>query len=215
MTGSKNTRFVAILIIGALLGLAAGALTYQVLPGKQAQRPNIPGLLWPESKPLEAFSLEDQHGNAFDLARLKGKWSFLFFGYTHCPDVCPVTLEVLKNAARLMRQGSSTPQDIQIAFVSVDPERDTKQHLREYLAYFDTTFLGVTGSKDKLDALTKQLGILYFTGKADAEGNYLVDHTASVLLIDPRGHLVAVFGAPHEAEEMAARFEKIRAYFAG
>jgi len=165
--------------------------------------PQIDGLLWPQSKALVAFSLEDHHRKPFTLASMTGAWTLLFFGYTHCPDVCPVTLSVLKNAIGQMAADHTGVAPPRVVFVSVDPARDNLDHLAAYVSHFSPDFLGVTGSDENLKAFARQLGVLFVRADADAGGDYLVDHTAAVFLIDPRGHLVALFQAPHRAATFA------------
>ncbi len=101
---------------------------------------------------------------------------------------------------------------MQYAFVSVDPERDTPERLGEYVAYFDRGFLGVSGSREELAALTRQLGVVYIHGDPDGEGNYLVDHTAAVLVSDPQARLIASLQAPHDAGTIAERLAAIRGF---
>jgi protein SCO1/2 len=198
-----------------LIGVvAAAALTLGAVASYVISRPEAPpaidGLLWPQSKALTAFALEDHHREAFTLDRVTGRWTLLFFGYTHCPDVCPVTLSVLKNAIARMAEADADAELPQVVFVSVDPERDTLEHLASYVSHFNPGFLGVTGSDEKLAVLTRQLGILYLRTEPNADGDYLVDHTAAVFLIDPRGHLVALFQAPHAVERIARDVARIQ-----
>jgi protein SCO1/2 len=198
-----------IVAVAAAVALTLGAAS-AYLASRPPEIPDIPGLLWPQSKPLTSFALQDHGHGRFDLERLKGTWTLLFFGYTHCPDVCPVTLAVLRNVAALMKQGGKEVSPPQVVFVSVDPERDTLEHLAVYVTHFDPGFLGVTGSDEQLTGLTRQLGVLHIRTEPDAHGEYLVDHTAAVFLIDPRGHLLAVFQAPHDAVAMAENLPKIQ-----
>jgi protein SCO1/2 len=198
-----------------LIGVvAAAALTLGAVASYVISRPEAPpaidGLLWPQSKALTAFALEDHHREAFTLDRVTGRWTLLFFGYTHCPDVCPVTLSVLKNVIARMAEADADAELPQVVFVSVDPERDTLEHLASYVSHFNPGFLGVTGSDEKLAVLTRQLGILYLRTEPNADGDYLMDHTAAVFLIDPRGHLVALFQAPHAVERIARDVARIQ-----
>jgi protein SCO1/2 len=101
--------------------------------------------------------------------------------------------------------------DTQVVFISVDPERDVKQHLKDYVTYFNRGFVGVTGPVEHLNALTTPLGVMHMRVDApQGEEGYLIDHTASILLIDPTGHLKAIFGAPHNAQTIARNFHEIR-----
>lgn len=210
MSRSGGIRSQTILIVVvAVAALTLGVLASHLTSRKEA--PQIDGLLWPSGKPLAAVALEDHHRQPFTLDRLTGRWTLLFFGYTHCPDVCPVTMSVLKNAITVMAGSGTGGEPPQMVFVSVDPQRDTLEHLGAYVGHFSADFLGVTGSEANLKDFARQLGVLYLLAEPDAEGNYLVDHTAAVFLIDPRGHLVALFQAPHDAQRIARDVPRIRA----
>jgi len=114
----------------------------------------------PEAKALPEFSLEDHRGNTFTNEDLTGQWSFVFFGYTHCPDVCPTTLSLLNQVDQALKKepGIDSPETV---FISVDPGRDTVEQLAEYVPYFNADFTGVTGSLENLQVLTKSLGIAF------------------------------------------------------
>ena len=163
-----------------------------------------------EPRSVPAFSLTDHHGNPFTEKDLLKKWTFLYFGYTSCPDVCPTTLGELTGADRILRK---TPSDIALprfAFISVDPERDTKEQLSNYTAYFNPDFLGVTGNAQQIRALAQPLGIVYRRSYEDAsKKNYFMDHTASVLLVNPEGYMHAVMSPPHDATSIAKDFREI------
>lgn len=193
---------------GRLLALALTAMAVGVGIGYLAnlQRISIEDIKATVIEPardLEAFQLTTHSGAPFTLASLKGKWSFLFFGYTYCPDVCPTTLNTLAQVEHQISE-IGDDLDIQVVFVTVDPERDTAARLSEYVPYFDPTFIGVTGTQADINRLTRQLGILHLRVERDGVDGYLVDHTASVLLFNPDGELRAVFPAPHVAQDMVA-----------
>src|SRR6266851_1707074 len=166
--------------------------------------------LFPDPKPLTAFTLTDHKNRVFDLSSLKGKWSFLFFGFTHCPDVCPTTLAVLARAHDNIAQNTVGAQDIQFVFVSVDPNRDSAGQLRQYVKYFDTTFLGVTGDNAQIANLAGQLGAVYQVAITPGMENYPVYHSAAVFLLDPRARYHAVFTPPPDAEAIGKRFKVVR-----
>ena len=171
--------------------------------------------LFPEPKPLAAFALTDDKNRVFDLASLKGKWSFLFFGFTHCPDICPTTLAVLARARDNIGKSMAGAGDIQFVFISVDPNRDTAGKLRQYVNYFDTSFLGVTGDNAQIGNLAGQLGAAYQVAIAAGMENYPVYHTTGVFLVDPRARYHAVFTPPHDAEAISKRFKVARKLEAG
>ena len=129
--------------------------------------PRLPSALskaiLPTAKVLRPFNLLDHNQQPFRLKNLKGQWTFLFFGYTHCPDICPVAMGML--AELFQRLEAESPFALQKArgvFISVDPQRDTAEHLKNYTSYFHPEFLGVTGSEKQLKAFSKQVGALYF-----------------------------------------------------
>ncbi len=163
------------------------------------------------AKPLAEFSLVDQHGRPFNKASLTGKWTFMFFGYTNCPDVCPTTLQVLEKIDAELAASAGNGRPRQVVFVSVDPERDTPAALGKYVAYFDPGFIGVTGSASDVEALTRQLGILHMRTMDQPDSGYLVEHSASLLLLDPDAALRAIFSAPHQPQSIARDFLEIAA----
>ena len=206
-------RNIAFRVLG-LLALIAGVTAWLQLAAPGSSSPggvveSRSASLLPQLRTLQPFSLMDQHGRPFNNQTLEGQWTILNFGYTHCPDICPTTLAMLKNMNdRLMSaKASAVPQ---IAFVSVDPERDTRQRLAQYMEYFDPSFLGVRGNDDELKRLTQPLGILYakVTTEKSAMG-YVMDHSASIILVDPEGRYHALFSPPHDPGVMAQDFISI------
>jgi protein SCO1/2 len=166
--------------------------------------------VFPDPKPLTAFALADQQNRVFDVSRLKGKWSFLFFGFTHCPDVCPTSLAELARARDDIAKFSAGADDIQFVFISVDPNRDTAGKLSQYVAYFHPSFLGVTGNDAQIGNLARQLGAVYQLAPAAGVENYPVYHTTTVFLVDPRARFHAVFTPPLDAETISRRFKVLR-----
>ena len=169
-------------------------------------------LFW-EAKDLTAFTLVGANHEALRLDDLKGKWSFIFFGYTHCPDVCPFTLSALGAVFRILGQAPAVSSTIQGIFVSVDPQRDTPELLREYASYFNAKFSGVTGTTAQVDAITRQMGAFYAIHPGNSEESYLVSHNSTIFLVDPRGRLYGRFPPPHAPREIAEIFTKIRAFY--
>jgi protein SCO1/2 len=151
---------------------------------------------FPTPRIVADFALETAEGEPFSMADLAGRWNLLFFGFTNCPDVCPDTLAMLDQSMQqltLMRR-ETLPQ---VIFVSVDPERDQGESLADYVTWFNSDFIGVTGPEPQLVALTRQLGVAYFRETPDEDtGFYNVDHSAAVILVDPEGRLVGRFAHP-------------------
>lgn len=184
--------------------IAAVALTLGMLAWReQAERarPLVSGSLLPQPRPIADFALTGDDGRPFTRAGLLGRWTVVFVGYTHCPDVCPTTLSRLKAAkARLGADGAR----LAVLFVSVDPERDTPDHLGRYVRYFDKDFRAVTGPVDALTALGRQLGFVFVKNPgAEGEG-YGIDHSAELILLDPKARLAGYLTPPFQAETLAA-----------
>lgn len=130
------------------------------------------------------FTLVDHHGKARRLADFQGKVVALFFGYTHCPDVCPVTMA---EYAAVMKTLGDKAKDVQVLFVSLDPERDTPALLSQYVPAFNPAFVGLTGTPQQVDAVAKQYKVIY--QKQGSGANYTLDHSAGSYLLDRKGRL--------------------------
>jgi len=197
----------------ALAAMFAGAWLAGSGRGNMSQAILLPDrvmTLFPDPKPLTAFALTDHKNRVFDLAGLKGKWSFLFFGFTHCPDICPTTLAILARARDNIAKSKVGAEDVQFVFISVDPNRDTAGKLGQYVAYFDTTFLGVTGNDAQIGNLARQLGAPYQVEFKLGMESYPVYHTTTVFLVDPRARYHAMFTPPLDAETISRRFKVLR-----
>lgn len=203
-------------LTGAIIVVAALAvLVLTVARPKPAPKPVPPALnrvLLSEARPLSAFTLTDMNGEPFDLSRLQGKWSFLFFGYTHCPDICPTTLATLKLTAKKLQVNPDLYRDTQFVFISVDPKRDTLALLKKYVAYFSPDFLAATADKTHIDALARQVGAIYMFDGDTSGDDYIVNHSPTIVLIDPKGRWVARFNPPHSATKIADDFIALRDY---
>jgi protein SCO1/2 len=184
------------LAIWALVILALGGMAYLLL------RPAAPPLEVEQSTDVSTlggpFSLTGSDGKVFSSSRLNGKPYAIFFGFTHCPDVCPTTLARM---ARLRQQAGIAPAAMPLLFVTVDPERDGPAEVGKYADLFGAPVIGLTGSPAQIDGVKKQFGI--FSAKVAGEnGDYSVDHTATVLLFDPDGKFVGTI-APEEGDSVA------------
>ncbi|MBI4006209.1 MAG: SCO family protein [Gammaproteobacteria bacterium] len=212
----KNRVLVSIAIVVCLLvlGTGLGLFTSKYYHTDAAAKPEIEGLLWPNPKQIMPFTAIDHKGNLFGLEQLTGKWSLVFFGYTHCPDVCPITLSVLNQVHQKLAE-QKAENNIQIIFASVDPERDTKEQLASYIEYFNKAFIGLGGTEQQIASLGQQMGIVYFRGEKSSSGEYVVDHTASVFLIDPLTRWVALFSTPLQADNIVNRFLAIQDFING
>ena len=203
------SRHIQILLVAAI---AAAGLLAGYLVGRGPAGAPVPQLesatLFATPRALPAFSLTDQDGRPFARTDLEGGWSILFFGFTHCPDVCPSTLATLAAARRELADLPEAAQP-RVVLVTVDPERDTAEKLKAYVAFFDPAFSGVTGAPDAIASLTAQMGVAVRQGARDEYGNYTVDHTAALFLVNPEGALVGIFSTPHTPDGIAHDYRRI------
>ena len=213
------------ILLYALIGLAALAAGFVAslflasreqapAPAPAARLQGGTALLGQE-KPLPAFRLVRAGGQPFTNADLKGHWSFLFFGYTSCPDVCPTSLQdIALTLDRLHRDAPNLP--VQGVFVSVDPARDSPAKLGEYVRFFHAGLIGASGDDTTLQRLTRSLGIVYSeVPDPNHPDNYFIDHSAAILVIDPQGRLAAVLHPPHDPEVMAADLQRLARFRGG
>lgn len=228
------TGFRAVLVAAAALAWAAAV---------QAAKP--PAVDWPtvflgehggsedpmlelrRRRPVPEFTLTDQHGRPLTQAVMQGKWTLLFFGYTHCPDYCPTTLAALRSTLhRLLGENPGLNGRIQVLFVSLDPFRDTPRILDGYVAYFGAGFTGATGRPQELQRLTRLMGVNYdytdtATGASFGDvlhappGDYAVDHSADLYVFDDHARLLEWIEPPHTTRRLAAALRRILHRYGG
>ena len=182
------------LLAAAALGLLAGC---DKLPGLGA-KPAFKAVDISDAEYARELALTDADGKPRTLADFKGKVTLVFFGYTQCPDVCPTTLSEL---AAVKRELGAEGDRLQGVFVSVDPERDTPQVLKEYVANFDPSFVALTGTPEQIKQAAAKFKVFYAKAPGRTEGRYTVDHTAGTYVFDPQGRvrLFVRYGAGAEA----------------
>lgn len=187
------------LIIALLAGIAmAGGLFFALQ--LNAPREPVAAFVLPAPEPLPAFSLVDQSQAPFTRESLSGQWDLLFFGFTNCPDICPTTLQLLSRVRASLKTQGDSPLP-RIVLLSVDPERDTPEQLAKYVAYFGEDNVGVTGSIEEVKKLTQALYV-YFAKVELGNGNYTVDHSPAVLVVDPAGRYHSGFSGSHTYENL-------------
>ena len=191
----KQRIFVGIVAFFALVAGIIGAM-YIAPPShdvKQVQyfQP------YPTPRTVAPFSLLDAHEAPFTEENLKGQWTLLFLGYTFCPDICPTTMAEL-NGIYPQLQALDTTYPIKVVFVSVDPKRDTPARLNDYVRYFNKDFIGLTGEHKDLFPFARSLGMMYAIAESTDNPNYLVDHSASVVLVNPTGEVLGRFKPKRE-----------------
>lgn len=142
-----------------------------------------------QGRDINPFMLTDAEGKPFTPASLQGHWTFLFIGYTYCPDICPTTLADLRSIYPELKEIAPSSQ---VVFVSADPQRDDSARLKSYTAFFQPEFKAATGPHSHLFPFVRNLGLVYSIVEQESK-DYLIDHSASIVLINPAGKLVAVF----------------------
>ncbi|NQD36920.1 SCO family protein [Permianibacter sp. IMCC34836] len=179
-----------LLVLVIVLAAVTGSWLLKPLFSKPEPLQLSSGQLYPEPKPLAPFALIDQNGQPFTNERLVGKWTFIFFGYTTCPDICPTTLSVF--AQFLKQLPAELKADTQVIFATVDPARDTVEQLQRYLPFFHPDLIGLTGLPMATDGFARDLGVAYAVVAQDG-GGYLMDHSVRVFLVNPNGERFALF----------------------
>lgn len=183
--------------VAAVAGLVVANFMFQPdpVPGVKIAS----GTLLPAPRPIPEFTLQATDGQPFTRARLDGKWSVVFVGFTHCPDICPTTMGLLKAVhAKLAESG----QSLQVVLLSVDPERDTLGALKQYVTSFDPTFLGATGPNTELDKLAAAMGFVYMKSPGATPETYNVDHSSALILVNPQGQVAGYFTPPFKVDPL-------------
>lgn len=206
----------------AILLLAIGTFVLSDFINQKNSKP-VHAAIYPNSQTLPDFNLTDSNNQPFNKKRLQGQWSLVFFGYTRCPDVCPTELYMLANALKKIKiKNAKLPQ---VVFVSLDPKRDSANVLKKYTEHFHPNFIGVTGAQSKIDILAKKMGVIHEktyekNGQyvviennnipSEVQDSYLVNHSARIQIISPKGEIFGVFMNPHDADKIASDMIKIQ-----
>ena len=204
---SKRTHTIAVIaaiIIGGLSGFWFGGMdTETPMPVGPPVQSDGQLVVFQKPRKIGIPELAQSDGTAFEQGELAGKWSLMFYGYTHCPDICPMTLSTVAEAKK---QVSAFPQ---VVFVSVDPKRDSVKLVGDYVTYFDKDFIGVTGEEAMLQAMARQMSVISSILPSDNPDEYLVDHSASLLLLNPDVQLTAMIRPPHTIESINTAIAKV------
>ncbi len=199
----RRSGLLAVVVILGALAFAAVQLHQRPRLAATPAVPTMPAIGGP-------FALTDQNGNAVTEATFRGKFMLVYFGYTYCPDVCPTTLTDIGAAVDAL--GAAGDKVVPI-FITVDPERDTPEHLKEYLGYFHPRFVGLTGTQEQVTAAAKAYRVYYAKAKSDGAAtdalDYMMDHTSIVYLMGPDGKLKAHFPHGTSADAMAKKIREL------
>lgn len=205
----NRSTLIILAIAGAFAGLLAGWHFFSQAPAAEAAGPTLQTVKrFPTARALPPFQLTRHDGQPFDNRALKGHWTLVFIGFTHCPDVCPTTLAQLKVA---QQQWVSIPEAKRprVLFVAVDPERDTPEITGRYAHAFHPDTLAATGTQQQLEDFTRSLSLVFMKNPPDDPSKperYSVDHSASLAVIDPEGRMAGVIQPPLEPAKIAADF---------
>ena len=209
MPDKKKRITLTVAFLLAMIALTAGLFVSQHQHAKKTiDASQLNGTLLDEPRALQAFSLIGTDQKPFNNESLKGSWTMVFFGFTHCGYMCPTTMAELGKMYRLLEAKHVTPLP-QVVMISIDPKRDSLETLNHYVKAFDVHFYGARGDESAIQAMTRELGIAYLkvarknTDNATDSADYDVDHTGSIMLFNPQGELIAFFTSPHQATLLA------------
>lgn len=202
MTRTQKTVFILVAFVALILGFAVN----RALSGKSAddQTALIDAgiILLPQSRKLPDLTMTNQDGQSVQINGFKDKWTLFFFGYTYCPDICPTTLAQLRQIKSELPQ--ETLSKLRVVLVSVDPNRDTPQQLKQYLGYFDKDFVGLTGSVPDIQKLANGVSIPFIPADTSKPG-YTVDHSGNLALLGPDGNQRGFIRAPFNTQKLLAQ----------
>ena len=198
---------VSITLVGLAVLTAGGFVDGPVRETAEAPL-EINGFVVDVPRRLPEFSLIDGEGNAFQSGDFRGYWSFVYFGYTYCPDVCPMSLVEMAKVKRSLENDQRIDND-RYYLVSVDPGRDTPERIGEYVRYFDPSFRGLTGDAEEIDKFVAAAGAIYELPETIENDNYLVGHSSFITLLNPDGNVHAFFTTDLDGDKLAADFRSI------
>jgi protein SCO1/2 len=196
------TLYVLAAALAAGLGFWAAQMHYE-----QTTAAAIPAMrsvtLFPETRALVPYKLNASDGSTITPATMQGHWTLVFLGFTRCPDVCPTTLQSLGQAEKTWAALPPTTRP-RVLFVSVDPERDTPQHVGEYAHYFGKDILAATADQATLATFARSLGMIYMKVPTKGGNDYTIDHSASVSVLDPDGNMAGLIRPPFDPAAISA-----------
>ena len=202
MTRTQKTVFILVAVVALIMGLTINRVLSGKGPGDQTALIDAGVILLPQSRSLPSLNMNDQNGAPVAVDEVKGKWTLVFFGYTYCPDICPTTLAQLRDIrTKLPREAVD---NMRVVLVSVDPNRDTPQQLKQYLGYFDPRYIGLTAPVADIQKLASALSIPFIPADTSKPG-YTVDHSGNLALIGPDGRQRGFIRSPLNAQKLVAQ----------
>jgi len=212
VTPVRLTVFLCLAFISIVVGMFVySVVRTPVLSDEELREQGV--FILPRPREIAEVDLTDQSGRPFTVETLKGRWSFIFFGFTNCPDICPTAMSVLGQAERqIQAEDPEAAAGFQGILVTVDPERDDLKTLGAYVQAFSPRFMGVGGERDAIAAFATQVNVAFARVPGDGDG-YQVDHTANIVIVNPRGHYHGFAKMPHQADTIAAAYRSLAARF--
>ena len=209
---SRNVRITVALCVTFMV-IVTGAFVLNVVrdPVLSVDQLREQGtFILPEARALALRGLTATSGQPFDESSMKGRWTFVFFGYTSCPDACPTTLAVLAQVERKLAEprNAHLADAFSVVLVSVDPERDDLSKLAQYVAVFSPRFVGVRGELDAVADFARQVNAAFMKVPGQGE-SYLVDHTANIVVIGPDARYRAFIRAPHDVDKIVLAYRSL------
>ncbi len=207
--GVRNTLIGCALFMALVLGLFVHSIVRSPGLSDDQLREDYGTVVLPQPRAPSAFSLIRHDGETFTEADLRGRWTFAYFGFTHCPDICPVTLAVLAEARRQLAEANGR-EPFDVVLFTVDPERDTPEVLANFVRYFDSDFAGATGEQVQIASLAREVSVAFAkVPSADDPDGYVVDHTGNIVIFNPRGHYHGYIRLPHTPERVLTAYRTL------
>jgi protein SCO1/2 len=202
MTRTQKTVFILVAIVALIMGLTVQRVLLNKGAGDQTAMIDAGIILLPKSRTLPDLNMTDQDGAPVAVDELKGQWTLLFFGYTFCPDICPTTLAQIRQVRSEL--SAEDAGRLRVVLVSVDPNRDTPQRLKEYLGFFDKQYVGLTGSVADIQKLANAVSVPFIPADT-SKPNYTVDHSGNLALLGPDGTQRGFIRAPLNSQKLVAQ----------
>lgn len=207
---SQSSRLFNPVTLILLLALATGGGLWLYQHLNQEQPLELSATTrYPVPVSLSDFNLVDAQGKTVTRDSFSGTWNLMFFGFTHCPDICPTTLQMLASVEKRLDQ-ESPDHNVVVWFVSVDPDRDTPEQIGQYAGFFNQDMRAVTGDEEQLRKLTKQMAIAYEVEVHEPGATeYLVDHSSAIIVLNPSAELFGVMTTPHNPSDILSDLKKL------
>ena len=169
------------------------------------------GVIWPNPPEVSKFTMMDFNGKEINETFFKGTWNLIFFGFTHCPDICPATLSKLKIAEKaLLKQNLFNESNI--VFISVDTHRDNPLLMKQYLSNFSRSFIGLTGKKSEIKKISDSLGAVFYHNETN-DREITIDHSSSLFILSPENELLGVLTQPFSSTDVVEKYVKITEFY--